>query len=110
MPGTLVPPGFRHNPHCICYTPDPTRPNPTLKYAELDMMDQQQARLELAQAIELMCKQKVWWRMKEMLMKQKYQNQINLMKKQLSNNSFLWDQMAESEKREKVLQQELVFT
>ena len=45
-----------------------------------------------------------------MLMKQKYQNQINLMKKQLSNNSFLWDQMAESEKREKVLQQELVFT
>ena len=45
-----------------------------------------------------------------MLMKQKYQNKINLMKKQLSNNSYLWDQMAEAEKREKVCQQELQFT
>ena len=41
--------------------------------------------------------------MKEMLMKQKYQNKINLMKKQLTNNSYLWDQQAESEKREKIL-------
>ena len=32
------------------------------------------------------------------------------MKKQLSNNSYLWDQMAESEKREKILKQELLFT
>ena len=43
-------------------------------------------------------------------MQQKYQNKINLMKKQLSNNSYLWDQMAEAEKREKVLKQELLFT
>ena len=57
-----------------------------------------------------MRKQKLFWRMKEMLMQQKYQNKINLMKKQLSNNSYLWDQMAEAEKREKILKQELLFT
>ena len=45
-----------------------------------------------------------------MLTKQKYQNKINLMKKQLSNNAYLWDQMAESEKRETILKQELLFT
>ena len=38
LPGTLVPPGFRHLTHCICYVPDPDRPNPTMKYAELEMM------------------------------------------------------------------------
>ena len=64
----------------------------------------------LAHSIDLMRKQKLFWRMKEMLMQQKYQNKINLMKKQLSNNSYLWDQMAEAEKREKVLKQELLFT
>ena len=56
LPGTLVPPGFRHNTHCICYVPDPDRPNPTMKYAELEMMSQQQARLELAESIDLMRK------------------------------------------------------
>jgi len=32
------------------------------------------------------------------------------MKKQQANNSYLWDQMAEAEKREKILKQELLFT
>ena len=45
-----------------------------------------------------------------MLAKQKYQNEINMLKKQVSNNSYLWDQMAEAEKREKILKQELLFT
>ena len=92
LPGTLVPPGFVHNTHCICYVPDPKRPNPTMKYAEVEMMSQQQARKELAESLDLMRKQRLFWRMKEMLMKQKYQNKINLMKKQLTNNSYLWDQ------------------
>ena len=59
---------------------------------------------------EVMRRQRLFWRTKEMLMKQKYQNQINLMKKQLSNNAYLWDQMGESEKRETILKQELLFT
>ncbi len=45
-----------------------------------------------------------------MFSSQKYQDQINLLKKQLNNNSYLWDQMAETEKREKILKQELLFT
>ena len=45
-----------------------------------------------------------------MFSSQKYQDQINLLKKQLNNNSYLWDQMAESEKREKIFKQELLFT
>lgn len=38
-----------------------------------------------------MRKQRLFWRTKEMCMKQKFQNQINLMQKQLTNNSYLWD-------------------
>ena len=45
-----------------------------------------------------------------MLWKQKSTNKVNLQAKQLQNNSYLWDQMAESEKREKILKQELVST
>ena len=45
-----------------------------------------------------------------MLWKQKSTNKVNLQAKKLQNNSYLWDQMAESEKREKILKQELVAT
>ena len=72
LPGTLVPPGFEHNSHCICFKPDPNKPNPTMKYAELEMLSEKQAKLELAERIELMRKQRLFWRMKEMLMKEKY--------------------------------------
>ena len=57
-----------------------------------------------------MRKQRLFWRTKEMIQKQKFQNEINMLKKQVSNNSYLWDQMAEAEKREKILKQELLFT
>lgn len=57
-----------------------------------------------------MRKQRLFWRMKEMLWKQKSTNKVNLQAKKLQNNSYLWDQMAESEKREKILKQELVAT
>ena len=39
----------------------------------------------------------------------KFDKELNLMKKQLSNNSYLWENLAESEKREKILQSELVM-
>lgn len=74
------------------------------------MYSEQEARFELARVCEVMRKQRLFWRTKEMLTKQKFQNKINLMKKQLSNNAYLWDQMAESEKRETILKQELLFT
>ena len=54
--------------------------------AELEMMIEKQASYELARVCEVMRKQRLFWRTKEMLMKQKFQNKINLMKKKLSNN------------------------
>ena len=43
-------------------------------------------------------------------MMNKYQDQINLLNKRLTNNTLLWDQLAESQKRETVLKSELVIT
>lgn len=40
----------------------------------------------------------------------KYQDEINVLRKQITNNSQLWDQLAESQKREYVLKSELVIT
>jgi len=77
---------------------------------ELEALSEQEARHELAQMCELSRKQRMLWRTKEMLIHQKYQNQINLMKKQLSNNSFMWDKMGQQETNEKVLKQELLYT
>ena len=43
-------------------------------------------------------------------MQERYERDIFSLKKQLTSNACLWEQLAESEKREKVLKQELVFT
>ena len=110
LPGSLVPAGFTHYSHCSCFKPSKKYPNYALEHAEIEMYSEQEARFELARVCEVMRKQRLFWRTKDMLVKQKYQNQINLMKKQLSNNAYLWDQMAESEKRETILKQELLFT
>lgn len=72
LPGTIIPPGFTHYTHCSCYIPNPKKPHPTMHYAELEMMSEQEARFELAQCVDLMRKQRLFWRTKEMLMKQKY--------------------------------------
>ena len=91
LPGGVVPVGFEHKSHCICFKPSKRYPNYSLEHAELEMISEQEARFDLARACEVMRKQRLFWRTKEMLMKQKYQNKINLMKKQLSNNAYLWD-------------------
>ena len=41
---------------------------------------------------------------------EKYERDIFTLKKHLTSNSCLWEQLAEAEKREKVIKQELVFT
>lgn len=46
-------------------------------------------------------------RFKEVLLKQKYEHKIENLKQQLTSNTALWEQMAESEKREQILKQEL---
>jgi len=52
----------------------------------------------------LVRKQRLLWRTKEMCSQQKYQDKINMLLKQQSNNTYLWEQMAEAQKRERVLQ------
>jgi len=42
--------------------------------------------------------------------KDRFEREIFALKKQLTSNACLWEQLAEAEKREKVLKQELVFT
>ena len=53
---------------------------------------------------------RIFWKAKEVLTKDKYERQIFVLKKQLTSNAALWEQLAEAEKREKVLKQELVYT
>jgi hypothetical protein len=110
FPGAIVPDGFVHKSYCDCYTPNNYYPLPTMEMAKLEMLSEQEARLELAENIVAMQKMRVFWRTKQVFLTQKFQDQINILKKQLNNNSYLWDQMAEAEKREKILKQELLFT
>lgn len=42
--------------------------------------------------------------------REKMQEKINILKKQLTENKSLWQQLAEAEKRESILKQELIFT
>ena len=73
-------------------------------------MSELSCRRELQQMTVTMRKMRVFMRTKEMLTKQKYQNEINLLKKQLSNNSYMWDKMSQQETNEQVLKQELLYT
>ena len=45
--------------------------------------------------------------MKIVLMKDRHQYQIDNLKQQLTSNTTLWEQLAEGEKREKILKQEI---
>ena len=46
-------------------------------------------------------------RLKEAVEKQKHDYQVDNLKQQNNSNSILWEQLAEAEKREKILKQEL---
>ena len=85
-------------------------PKPTQEMAEIEQMSELSCRRELQQMTVTMRKMRVFMRTKEMLTKQKYQNEINLLKKQLSNNSYMWDKMSQQETNEQVLKQELLYT
>lgn len=74
------------------------------------MLSESEARRELSRMCTVIRKQRIFWHTKDMLTRSKYQDQVNHLKKQQTNNSHLWDQLAEAEKRERVLKQELLFT
>ena len=69
LPGSVVPKDFIHYSHCTCFKPSRKYPNYTMNHAELEMYSEQEARFELARACEVMRKQRLFWRTKEMLMK-----------------------------------------
>jgi hypothetical protein len=73
-------------------------------------MTEIEARTELAEMWKEMRTLRMFWKTKEMITKDKYEREIFVLKKQLTSNACLWEQLAEAEKREKVLKQELVFT
>ena len=69
MPGGVVPKNFQHYSHCSCFVPNPKYPNYTMESAEINMLSEQKARFELARVCEVMRKQRLFWRFKEMLAK-----------------------------------------
>ena len=68
------------------------------------------AREEIVQLHRALRNQKNFMRMKEIMMKEKHEREIFNLKQQLTSNQCLWEQLAESEKREQVMRQELFFT
>ena len=70
---------------------------------EIDNMTEIEARQELAEMWTEMRRLRIFWKAKEVLTKDKYERQIFVLKKQLTSNAALWEQLAEAEKREKVL-------
>jgi len=77
---------------------------------EINNMTEIEARQELSEMWKEMRTLRMFWKTKEVLKTEKYEREIFILKKQLTSNACLWEQLAESEKREKVLKQELVFT
>ena len=72
LPGSVVPKGFQHYSHCSCFVPNPAYPNYTMDNAKDTMLSEQEARFELARVCEVMRKQRLFWRTKEMIQKQKF--------------------------------------
>lgn len=68
------------------------------------------AREELLQLHRALRNQKNFMRMKEIMLKEKHEREIFNLKQQLTSNQCLWEQQAESEKRESIMRQELFFT
>jgi hypothetical protein len=72
-------------------------------YEEIANMTEIEARKELTEMWTEMRTLRIFWKTKEMLVKDKYEREIFILKKQLTSNACLWEQLAEGEKREKVL-------
>ena len=69
-----------------------------------------QAIKELADITELMRKNEDDLKFKNVEIREKMEEKINTLKRELTENKSLWQQLAEAEKRESILKQELVFT
>ena len=79
---------------------------------EMDRLkfSEKEARDELLEMQNLLRKQRMIQHFKWLIAQRKWDAKIENLKQQLTSNSTLWEQLAESEKRERVLKQELQRT
>lgn len=76
---------------------------------ELDQLKENEAaaREEILRLQDVIRMIRTHYKLKEVLQKDKHQFQIDNLRQQLTSNTTLWEQLAESEKREKILKQEV---
>ena len=70
-------------------------------------ISESEARDEVLKLENWIRKSRMLQKLKEAVGKQKHDYKIDNLKQQLSSNAVLWEQLAEAEKREKILKQEL---
>ena len=78
-------------------------------FEEMERLKQSEseARQEVIDLQQFIKKSRTLQRLKEAVKQQKHDYQVDNLRQQLSSNSILWEQLAEAEKREKILKQEL---
>lgn len=68
---------------------------------------ERKAHASILQLQDLIRKQRVLARFKEVLLRQKYEHELDNLRAQLNNNTELWQQLAESQKREAIIKADL---
>ena len=74
-----------------------------LEQLETLKVNEKQSRDEVDRLIDIIRRQRLMNKFKEVLTHEKHQFKIDNLKQQLTSNTTLWEQLAESEKREKIL-------
>ena len=79
-------------------------------FEEMERLKQSEteARHEVLQLQNWIRQSRMLQKLKEAVQKQKFDYKMDNMRQQLSSNAVLWEQLAEAEKREKILKQELM--
>ena len=70
-------------------------------------LNEREAREEVMRLQDVIRKYRVMMKFKEVLTNDRHNFKIDNLKQQLTSNTTLWEQLAESEKREKILKQEI---
>ena len=65
---------------------------------------------EVIKLHKMVKQQRCLWMLKNQALKLKYEDELEILRKKLTSNHALWEQLEESDKRNKILQQELIFT
>ena len=69
---------------------------------------EREARAEVVALQDFIRKSRTLQRLREAVKTQQMEYKVDNLKQQLSSNAVLWEQLAEAEKREKILKQELM--